>query len=358
MKVLESGDLVLEVVDRFFYCRYCSSWEECYKTGHRAGIWFLTKVTNTENKKTCYLVFGTGETEETVPWNIEPTWETRGGWLSYDKIYYLEKEEEKDIELTPAEAKTFYELLISQAFRIIRTLYIEDIVSINHNWGIFEKWKPLVIVWVKGDYIILPLGANIHRIGRSFKAEFQWDKIKFRIPKMGRKNYDIYYYQWRFNSFIHKVRVGYTKKIYYTQVYNRKILYYVEQDSLNSDEYAITGYELYNDAMHQPIRFRCNKSDALIDIFINYRLGDLLFVNEEIERKLGNIKLYNLRLEPATKREFRKVKVIRGCLCYDDSEIFSSTGNIVLYHPEHGLLELPTGKYKILRLTHPMSHHD
>ncbi|RLG36236.1 MAG: hypothetical protein DRN91_08470 [Candidatus Alkanophagales archaeon] len=66
---------------------------------------------------------------------------------------------------------------------------------------------------------------------------------------------------------------------------------------------------------------------------------------------------HNVPIRPAEREQFKKVKVVQGTVEYGKPIVVRGE-RIALYHPEHGLLELPEGEYIAFRVPYRVAGHE
>jgi len=377
---IEFGSLVIEVVKKHFYCRYCREYNSYCRARHRSGIFFLIKVHNTRNGRSTLALIGEGETENNriIDWNR--AYITSAGWLSpilrtpEDFIWqeeYLGEGWEEVRELTQHERDALYSLLLSesieqpegdnlyttpQGLHLLCALLEKGIIDLKDDIGALSVFKPMLAVYVKGGTVTMPLGAQILLIPNSWAAEFSWGDIRFKIPKLGKVRYSLcsrYYGARQYAN----LSLPKGKELWWAERNGRKIVYYMHNPPEFSEGWhswgEMYGNEQYGDHLHMPARIAVATNayiEDLITLLIDNRLGDLVFVPADM---LTIAKEY--RLTPAREWQFNKIEVMRGTTIeYGDPIIARSETKLRLYHPEHGLLELPPGEYVVL--TPPYLH--
>jgi hypothetical protein len=139
----------------------------------------------------------------------------------------------------------------------------------------------------------------------------------------------------------------------YDEKQNKAVVYYVEGYSPCC--FSIVGYEQYKEILHQRLSMTVHRDyrflNKLLDVFLNYRLGDILFVpigslHFEILSKEFNY----ARAEQFNKITFENAKLENNILRPIDVNFA-----IKIFHPEHGILEL-SSKNEYVCLTFVSSH--
>jgi len=360
------GTFEFKVVDRFFYCRYCKDFNlRCLKI-HRSGVFYLIKlqVTVRDWVKPIYFMVGIGETEELPTFitekdlgkvihvgfsgatRYEHGYCTCGGWYSFDKpVFILDDDiKEKEIIITESEKVLIAELLNKNIKLIIQKLLDKNSEDpyqlLAIDWGIFEYLKPLFYVYVRIDLVPLPLGAKIEYQPCSFKAVFRFGDITLDIPKVSYKNIQ------RFEEEgIYYLRLPRNRIIAYGIRNGRRIVYH--NPPLKD---FIVGAEQYRDIVHATCRIKLiGGFYYFVEKLFNNRLGDILFLKQE--NSLDS-------LTTAKESSFDKIKVIEGEKNVVDGKIKLTGDRIVLYHPEHGGLELEGGEYVTFEVPYIARGHD
>jgi len=345
------GDLKLRVIGKEFYCRYCKDYDECRKAGHRRGIWFKVAIENERNKKAAVIVTGEGEREGSFPFGVDVGKHIRtgmSGCKDYEKghitmsgWHYLkgivveevsnEKIEKEEVELSMNERILLADLLNRNIIDILRELINRGVTSIEDDWGIWEEKKPIFFVYMRERYIPLPFGAVINEEPQSFKAKFMWDEIEFYISKA---QYDIGSGGNYVAVFLGS-KYGAKKAIFLSEEYGRKIVYYY-------DGYRLHGNEIYKSHVHPRAEIQyptvacAYQLEWYVQLLLKNRLGDVIFLTKDNKEYLENKITW---LEPASQAHFKKIKVVDGEI-QEKEGIITTTKRTVLFHEEHGVLEI------------------
>jgi len=359
------GDLRFDVVDIQHYCRYCEQYSKYCREQHRSGIWFLVRATNTKTKATTYFVIGEGEAEEKIKHasygelkyygmsgcsDYENAYITCGGWHSIKSpVFAIETPEYKLKSLKPIKLTTFKrvilaELLDSEKPQILIELLKQGIIDFQTDLGVWEAIKPLLITWESEKTIDLPLGAWLSWKGKSWLADFHFGLITIHTIKAKPKVTEI--------DGIYYIHLG-RKTIAYAEIFGRKIAYYKYYPYGE-----LVGFEEYQGYYHQPCRIRLIDLDNIhhyMKLLFFRRLGDLLFLtNDDLEF----LEEEYVTISPAEKQHFNKIKCIQGCIEFNKPIRIFSDDKIVLYHKEHGLLELPKGEYIAYQVPYRVRGHE
>jgi len=372
-----------KVVDKEFYCRYCRSYDQC-KGKHRSGIWFKLAFGNTLTDRCLIITIGEGEREFNFPFNCSVGEEIRRGMsgciyfqkghITMSGWHYLTDiitertdknfSELQSITLTQSEQIILSKLLNQNKVKILKALTDEKIISLEDDWGLWNHIKPLFFVYKRRNVKEFPLGARIEEQPDTFKAKFVWGDIQFFIPK-GR-----YTHHYLFDN-LNVITIGKRelwqegKQIFYGEVYGRKIVYYYHYD-----HNIIYANEVYNNHIHPPALINPPLFEYLhsyIQKLFYRRLGDILFIKEEEieepaycnEKIIGAIlKPYRIPIIPAQHQHLSKVKIIQGELEETPNLKIKSSSEVVIYHPEHGLILLEGGEYYIFQVPYISRGHD
>ena len=361
------GDLKLEVVDKQHYCRYCEQYTPYCRKRHRSGIWYLVRVTNTKTKAATYFVIGEGEAEEKIKYvnygellyfglsgckDFENAYVTCGGWNSLKHpVFDIETPEHKlkalrPVKLTNFENRVLVELIDENKIHILIELLKQGVIDFQTDLGLWESAKPLLATWESEKTIDLPLGAWLSWKGESWLADFHWGLITIHTIKAKPKV--------REYEGIHYLSLG-SKTIAYADVFGRKTAYY----QYYKYGLELVGFEEYNGYYHLPCRIRLidnlDNIHHYMKLLFFRRLGDLLFLTDD---DLEFLESEGVTVSTATKSMFNKIKCIKGCIEFGDQIRVFGSNKIVLYHDEHGLLELPSGEYVAYQVPYIQRGHD
>lgn len=354
------GNLLVKVIEK-----------EEFK-GIRGGIWFKFVMGREGENRSYIFVLGEGEKKGSFPFKINPgkciyvspygttdyefAHETRSGWKSLKKVVYVGEEnkeikEYKETHLTNKEIIIFTRLFNENKVSIMKTLLDENIIWITDYWSIWSDLKPLFYTYLKSDTIKLENNIYIVKEGGSWNSYFKWGKLSIKIPKVSKNKMTIIENPYdcckQYNFKI--LKIG-RKELFFKNLFDRKIVYY----PIGIDR--MIGLEEYQGHVHPEaiiIYFNSDNRFKYLDYLFNKRLGDLLFIdaNEKDEMETG----YYLR--KANENQFKKVKILQGNLNKENMTI-EYDDKIVIYHPEHGLLELSKGKYYIYSVPYIRKGHD
>lgn len=356
------GDLGIFVEETYFSCKKCEEYNPTCYSKHRSCIFFVLRVINLKNKKSVRVLIGEGEAPEDV--FPVPCYQSVNGWAS--PINELPEDivlqnlnlspEWKRKELTSFEVETIYRLLLTGNIKqpialnkyrqwgllLLQVLYVTGIVDKNTDVGALSVWKPLLMTWLKKGVKKLPMSITIHYFPRSWKAEIRWGKLVIPITK--RKLEGLLELECTVGSALGKALYLYFRNLTVkcVEFNGRKTVYKIYPDNI------VRGYELYGEHVHPPCTILLH--NVSISYLRSRRLGDLLFKKEgESEEDGLNIEI------PVDMNQLKKVVAIQGKL----SDRFVEGKNaICLYHPEHGVLYLPPGRYKILKVPYVVEGHD
>jgi hypothetical protein len=329
---MKIGDLEVEVIDRYLYCRHCSEttpFQKCRRRGHRSGVLFLLKASVQE--KSMYFSVGEGEFRF-VPWNIdfgkclhvgmsgasdyEYAHQTMSGWYSLKKPAPASPSEIPEPQLPyEGEEKLLMQLLNEYRKDIVVLLTEKELLTPEVYLGVWEDLKGLVVRYHQEGRFLTP-DAEIQWLPKSWVAVFKFGNWEIRVPK-ARPNI----IHWKVG--VTEILVG-KKRILFGVVNDRKILYVSGRREL------YYGYEEWEGKSHSAILDFSKISGTDEVLLFTQRLGDVLFKEEG-----GN-------LEPAEARRLQKIQV------YPETAKQNGVimGPALLFHPDHGWLTLPKGTYR------------
>lgn len=363
---MKFGSFEVEVIDKEFYCRYCSEVSpRCLKT-HRMGIWFFLRITNKIfNPKTVCCIIGTGEKEGGFPLNAdagkalrtgssgyteyERGYVTCGGWYSICTPMFLDKVPEDILEQEPVELSTTEQIVLSKLLnerkvQIIKGLIDMKILSLYDDWGIWNELKPLFFVYRRTNVYEYD-DVEVVEIDKSWTSKVMYDKIEFFVPK-GR----LYYERKRLYNVL-DVPNG---EVYFYDKYGRKVVYYINKKSCR-----VLGWEQYHEHVHpraelniHPEVLESSVLYEIIKLLFTRRLGDIIFLKKGETELFGYLPPY-----PAEEEQFKKIECVEGTIEFGET-IKIHGERIVLYHPEHGVLELPEGEYEAYSVPYLYRGHD
>ena len=370
------NDLIIKPILKSFYCRYCDTIAQCASSPHRSGFWVVFEA-RLGNKK-WLIIDGFGSSEKrTVLDDLVDDWKmtykgmsgamrfyslklgfynhiTCGGWSEYfplPRTIEVDEELEKQISelkqvdkyrITQSDFATIMKLLRANIVRKYRIFKDIDVSEIEF-YPEFADLLPLLKAYKRKRELMFSQSAYITELQNSFTAIFKLRDIEFRIPKKR------HYIEFEFRN---RVEIDLAKDLFivykYDDVQDKTIVYVVNK--VNSC-FVVTGYEQYQNILHRPVFLSIHRErnfvERVLDVFFNYRLGDILFI--PLDRAT-----YSEVLEyftSARPEQFNKVTIESAELLND---ILRPIGNdcVEIFHPEHGLLELePTTDYKCMTFT-------
>ncbi|MEX0569418.1 MAG: hypothetical protein Q6363_009750 [Candidatus Njordarchaeota archaeon] len=355
---IKIGDIKIKVLRRIFYCRHCAEPSRYCISHHRSGLYYIIQIEPFVQPKNIFIV-GAGEikdnTYEIIQENdlyyvkvadakiclgkleytgmsgcedYEYAHITMSGWLSFINTPIVE-------EITPdknLELNDFEKILISEELESHRRWIVINIPT-NIDWGIWERHKKLAYFYESSGAIRLPLGAVISKYPTSFQAEFEFQGISFKIPKISKADSTF------INDNIVFIRVK-KRLLYYGSINERRIVYYFREHPM------IYGHERVRDELQSPAilesppfdyndTYKWHKFMKLL--FLN-RLGDVVFIPEDNE----NIEYF----DEINGNQLSKIKILNAKI-EDNMLTPTSDEDIVLYHPDHGTLSLKPRQYVI-----------
>ena len=142
----------------------------------------------------------------------------------------------------------------------------------------------------------------------------------------------------------------------YNKEQDKEIFYYVKYDT-------VYGAERYKEHIHQPAMFYSGipLDYTFEEILVKRRLGDNVFLDE------NNMKYRDkITIEPVSKEQLSSKLRFMNCKIMEEDDhavlIPENNREIIVYHPEHGYLVLPTtsakDKYYIFRIRYEQGGHD
>ena len=326
---------------KFFYCRYCFELDKCKKY-HRRGLFFRVNIF-LDTTLIKQFVFGEGEFEGVPEFfrdfdfgeeirvgmsgcvKRKNSYTTCGGWTSITLTEVPLNTELQSVEMSQKELVVFSRLVKDNIWLIL---------SLLKNYGLdrfrfseeYSYLYPLFKIWKRDRYINLPYGAILKEIPFTFQSELDFHPFKVKLRKKSR-------YEW--NDWGGFVRF---ENCYFNENMNRKTLY------VEVAFRRVIGYEVYMDYNHS----RCEIDFQNLSIYhlFNERLGDLLFLKDS-------------ELSPATHEHIKKLEVLKGNIKMENGKlIVEGDKEIIIYHPEHGILKLLPGKYSIYQVPYVIRGHD
>jgi hypothetical protein len=219
----------------------------------------------------------------------------------------------------------------------------EPIDMIKEDWGPFTHLKPLMIKYISNKIENYPDGLIIEEIPYSWTAIARFGNIEVKIPKTKREltNFDDYYV----------ISLTQIKAIYYKfqKQFERRILYY-------RIGRRIIGFEENFGRIQPYCEITADKFEFHEKDYFNSRLGDALFIKEEILDKhyeriddseeipefIASNKIAN------SESDLRDYLYKNG-----NSEYYLySDDSVILKHYEHGFLILNPGLYRIEKINY------
>ena len=257
-----------------------------------------------------------------------------------------------DVSLTVAESRLLKEYVKQYLFKILSRLFPYKLKRISKEYSLHYsicELEPLYRTWLRA--------GKIWRdgIGQSYVSIYDNPYSFERIIRIGTSQdtyVEIPVRKWRFKNWDH----AYVKEIYMSSKAKvmAKFYYKIEPDKVVvyriHDKY-VEGWEIYKNIIHNKCEIEIQDFDD--DLFINYRLGDLLFIPRQ--RKV------DIRLGLVDDRNLEKIKVLNGEIIKEYTlepalKVYEPEG--VIYHPEHGVLKLPQGEYIVRRVWYMSRSHD
>jgi hypothetical protein len=383
------GDLTIEVLGREHFCTVCDrfSWR-CFSR-HRSGILYILRV-SASYEKPALLLLSQGEFKEIRTLKVERVlgdlvrarmsgtriYEhgkiTAAGWISFEPAVLPLREEDINIDalgtgtlslLSLEERDLLNMLLAEHKVRVVaeylRALHEENPSAMTQerahslietiDLGVWTHIKPIIHTFISGN--IYHVGGMIFFREFSFTAKFECGSIVFYFTKAKPKVEEQ-------AGNITRIRLGEKgrREIYVLRYGDRVSVYYVRPD-------AVFAFEQYRGHVHPRAVLDREYFEEKKELLFKKRLGDILFVPEE------GIDLEKAEKEREMPSWIGKVEILKGevwrvkvnpvrCEYYLANP---PEGDIVLYHPEHGVLVLPrlgVGAYRIEPVRYRTSGHD
>ena len=365
----------MKLVYREFYCRHCSTYESCKKY-HRKGTAYLFLVENLLNSKKFGVAFSIGELEHSDIIGkfggenllrkgmsgcatYDYSHRTGGGWwyftkpnlpISLDRIEeFLSKYGEQVPEISPIEQYHLIDHISKNVFfKILKNLDLkrEDFKALLPSPEFFHLLK-LYFVWLRErKYSFNDNLLVIEDIPLSFRRIITFDEnLKFHTVK---------------SSFYFTPRGG----DYYDLVMrnNREIFHYFYDKTqqkitiYHHTQSRIFGYEKYREYFHPRCEIDYNRYRPYL--FFHFRLGDILFIPENHTDLINE---YN----PAPSNSLEKIKVLNAKIEVEPVPeaavpvlVPENNTPIIVFHPEHGSIQLEPAKYSIHAVPYLVRGHD
>jgi len=363
---IKVGQLNIEVLGAEHYCTVCSEFTwKCYRR-HRSGNLYVLKVSILPEEPVL-LLLSRGEFKKIDSLKVESVLGglvkakmsgteiysrgkiTAAGWISFNSA--VMRIDENDInneqlrkDMTKDEKELLNRLIDENKIDII-TKYLVGLSEkhdlkflhwfIDHSdLGVWTHLKPLLHTFVS-DKVYSAGSALISFIPLSFRALFRaWD-IKFNITKAKPRIHVL-------PSDVIEIELGKERRIYVIEKDERIAVYY----KLHSTVYA---HEQFRQHVHPVAQISSTYFDQYRPDLFHYRLGDILFIRSDT----------NANNETELPHWTGQLKILQGRIITDGENYYvSSDMDIVAYHPEHGVLMLYPGIYKIERVQYLQPGHD
>jgi len=364
---IKIGQLKIDVLGAEHYCTVCSEFTwKCYRR-HRSGNFYVLRV-SIHSEEPVLLLLSRGEFKEINSLKVENVLGgivkakmsgtkiysrgkiTAAGWISFESA--VMRIDEKDVnteqlrkDMTKDEKELLYRLIDEHKINIL-TKYLVAL-SEKHDikflhWfidqtdlGVWTHLKPLLHTFVS-DKVYSAGSALISFIPLSFRALFRaWD-IKFNVTKAKPRIFV-------FNDVI-EIELGKERRIYVIEKDERIAVYY----RLHNTVYA---HEQFRQHVHPVAQISPSYFDKYRPDLFHYRLGDILFIRSDTSANVNETQLPEWT---------GKLKILQGSIITDGENYYVSSDDedIVAYHPEHGILVLYPGIYKIERVQYLQAGHD
>ena len=157
-------------------------------------------------------------------------------------------------------------------------------------------------------------------------------EIKMKLPKIRKRNIKV------FRARNENVILT-PKFMVMHKTYKDKDVVYITDDGI------VHCLERYREYIHAPAIISAEFLDQYRYLLLDYRLGDLLFIEvPEISEEVLKAEVVQ-KTEDASLEHLEKLQILNGEIKQESSAIFITAKDIelpdiVLYHPEHGMLEL------------------
>jgi hypothetical protein len=336
--------------------KYGASFEEMQAHGYRGGIAFKGVMEDDQSQRKMFFVLAQGEFLDSFPlgMNLKVTggtyyvrffenhgYESSCGWRTFRNPYIFPSDSE-----TETEAKSELE---------------QEVVPMHHEvlfWELFNKYKlelycefikrfdlkdDIVNVIPEQDRYFLPLLYTFVRGKRVEKGELDFIEEEYSFKtnievKWRGKNIMIPFYISKKKNY--EVYIDYSTSKIITVYSGNGLIKIIEQGErlvvyFKREDEDIRGWELDGE-IEQPL-CRIPSHSVEIDDLINRRLGDVFFIEEQ--RDVSYRVLTSLGRLEVLKGKTEVTEQNRILIESDADE------KIIVYHPEHGILTLPAGRY-------------
>ena len=265
----------------------------------------------------------------------------------------LQKYAAEDVPLTVSELRIIKDYVKQYLFKILSRFFPHKLKRVGSEYSLHYsiiELQPLYKTWLRAGVVWRD------RIGQSYISIYDKAYSFERIIQFGtapNRFVEITTRKWRFDDWNH----DYVKEIGMSTRGQRmdRFYYKIEPDKVVvyriHDKY-VEGWEIYQDVIHEKCEIEIQNFD--VELFIDYRLGDLLFIPEQDgEPKM----MFSL----VDDRNLAKIKIANGEIIKKD--LFEYRLRVgepegVIYHPEHGVLKLSQGEYIIRRVWYMGRSHD
>jgi hypothetical protein len=364
------GEVKIEVLGTEHFCTVCNTFSWYCHARHRSGDLFVLKV-SVPYKEPIFFLLSQGEFKEIKSINVQSVlgelvlqkmsgteiYErgrvTAAGWISFSEPVLRLKEEDINADqlrkdLTPEERELLY-LLLDEHKLTLLTKFIAAVAETSpllcesiHSFiesldlGVWTPLKPLLHTFASNKVYWVDK-ARIAFKAFSFKAEFELGKIKFKVTKARPETFRLAGY-----DNVTVVKLGKKRKIYIVDYGERVSVYY-------ELPHVVYAYEQYRDLLHPAAALDPKYFEENMENLFKRRLGDILLIPSAL-----------LDAKEAVLPEWvGKLRVLQGRVITDGSHYYvESDSDVVLYHPEHGTLTLPTGVYRVERVQYLRAGHE
>ena len=270
--------------------------------------------------------------------------------LGLTNTFFIYNEEPKpqNLTLSPFEKKEIKEKIEKNFFHLLRTLIEEEIITKEEFASLypalpFSSLLKLYVVWRRGgETRVLDGIITFEDKPCSFTREiiFFDERLKFTTIK---SRYIIHEYNLKKHKYYALILRNYSEifHIYVDPIQEKLVLYRIKEG-----EGGVKGYEKYKSIIHS----ECVIWKELYnpDLLFEYRLGDILFLPENVPPPLQ---------ERIREDALKKLKILNAKI-QDDTLLPTSHEEIIIYHPEHGLLLLEPQKYILAPVPYFRRGHD
>ena len=365
------GEVKIEVLGTEHFCTVCGAFSWHCHARHRSGDLFVLRVSVPYREPVLFLL-SQGEFKEIKSVNVQSVlgelifqkmsgteiYErgkiTAAGWISFEPAVLRLKEEDvntTELKDPTREQQELLYLLLDEHKLTLLTKFIaalsEESPLLRENvhrfienldLGVWTPLKPLLHTFASNKVYWVDK-ARIAFEPFSFKAKFELGKIKFKVTKARPEIYRLSDY-----DNVAVVKLG-KRRIYIVDGGERVSVYY------ELPSYIVYAYEQFRDRLHPAAAIDPRYFKQNMENLFKSRLGDILFIPSESAPSEAK--------ETVLPEWVGKLRVLQGRVTANGSHYYvESDSDVVLYHPEHGVLVLTAGTYQIERVQYLRAGHE